>query len=148
MKNTFITNFFFLPLSKRTKPSPASPVTAHSRWRSCAAPSGSASARRCVWLSATCLCTETPVPGSETATCQHRHTRRLKPRNLKGRTQWESKRSPRYDQQPVQVLGRYALRVVLPHIYKVIFNWLRLWEAADRSPRFNEHIKEAPFKYI
>lgn len=30
--------------------------------------------------------------------------------------------SPRHDEHPVEVLGRHALRVVFPHIYKVVLN--------------------------
>lgn len=29
---------------------------------------------------------------------------------------------PRHNEEPVEVLGRYALRVVLPHVYKVFLN--------------------------
>lgn len=39
---------------------------------------------------------------------------------------------PRHNEEPVEVLGRYALRVVLPHVYKVFLNWLRTPEKNSR----------------
>lgn len=50
-------------------------LMARCHWRAGAAPRGSSAACRCVWLSARCLCTESSVPGSVTATCErHRET--------------------------------------------------------------------------
>lgn len=62
------------PLSKKEIKEQSHLVTVRSRWHICAALSGSFVARQCVWLSATCPCTERCVPGSETATYGHRHT--------------------------------------------------------------------------
>lgn len=53
---------------------------------------------------------------------------------------WRS--APRYDQQPVEVLGRHALWIVLPHVYKVIFNRLWVSETDSRCPMFNKHNTE------
>lgn len=43
-------------------------ITARCRWHTCAAPSGSSAAPRCVWLGASCLWTARSDPGSETTT--------------------------------------------------------------------------------
>lgn len=70
MKNIFIKLFLGIKKKNQRHLVRLFVITAHCRWRACAAPSGSSSACRCVWISATCLCTERFVPGSVTATCQ------------------------------------------------------------------------------
>lgn len=58
---------------------------------------------------------------------------------------------PRHNEQPVEVLGRYALGVVLPHIYKVFLNCLRTPEKDSRlliENRSTEYIKELTCKQL
>lgn len=72
MKKIFITNYFFRYQKEKQKSISSRSslvITARCRSHTCAAPSGSSAACRCVWLSASCLWTERSVPGSETATC-------------------------------------------------------------------------------
>lgn len=70
MKNIFIKLFLGIKKKNQRHLVRLFVITARCRWRACAAPSGSSAACRCVWISATCLCTERFVPGSVTATCQ------------------------------------------------------------------------------
>lgn len=47
-----------------------------------------------------------------------------------------SDRSPSNNQHPVQVVGRYALWVVLPHVHEVIFNRLGRQNKNNMADRF------------